>query len=161
MEIDKISVNLWVPEIFLLSALEMVLPVFSVLYKCNYYYYYYYYYYSYVPVEGWVIDLGIHGLLGSPGDAICLPAYDSEAIHAGKMSIGLAILVDGEEALRCSLHLSPKVLPNSSVYSSLQFALGAFVPVDYPTLLKSGVFILGGHQWVGDGDASFKVDLDP
>ena len=50
----------------------------------------------YVPVEGWVIDVDIHGLSDGPGDARCLPAYEGEAIHAGKMSCSLAMLVDGE-----------------------------------------------------------------
>ena len=70
---------------------------------------------SYVPVEGWVIDSAIHGLLEGHDDA-----YDGEAINAGKMSHSLTILVDGEGLLRCSLSLYPKVLPNSPMYSSLQ-----------------------------------------
>ena len=91
-----------------------------------------------------VIDLNIHGLLDSPGDAICLPAYDGEAIHADKMSHGLAVLVDregGSEVFFEPVLKGPSWFP----YVLLAICLGAFVPVDYPTLLDSWVFILGGH----------------
>ena len=40
-DLTQIQQILWVPQIFLLCTLEMVLPVYSALYKYNYYYYYY------------------------------------------------------------------------------------------------------------------------
>ena len=43
----------------------------------------------------------------------------------------------------------------------LTICLDAFVPVDYPTVLNSGVFVFGGRQQVADGVASLNVDLDP
>ena len=57
----------------------------------------------------------VHGLPDHPCSAMCLPAYDGEAVHTDRMSDGLAVLVDGG---RCSLSLSPKVLFNSTMYSS-------------------------------------------
>ena len=51
--------------------------------------------FSYVPVEGLVIDSDIHCLLHGPGGTKCLPAYNGEAVHTGKMSCGLSMLVDG------------------------------------------------------------------
>ena len=65
------------------------------------------------PVDEWVIITDAHGLLGSPGDAICLPTYYDETVHTERMSHSLAMLVDGEEAQRCSPGLC-------SIYSCLQ-----------------------------------------
>ena len=50
---------------------------------------------SYAPVEGWVINLDVHGLSDCPGGAMCLPAYDGAAVHIDRMSHGLAVLADG------------------------------------------------------------------
>ena len=36
----------------------------------------------------------IHGHQDDPGDAMSLPAYDGEAVHAGQMSFDLAMLVE-------------------------------------------------------------------
>ena len=36
-----------------------------------------------------------------------------------------------------------------------------FVTVDDPTLLQHRIFVLGGHQEVFDGCASFEIDLYP
>ena len=48
-----------------------------------------------VPAEGWDIDADKHGLLDGPGDAMCLFAYNGEAIHLDGVSCGLAVLADG------------------------------------------------------------------
>ena len=64
--------------------------------------------FSCVPVEGWVIDSDIHGLLDDPGGTLCLPAYDGEAVHTGNMYHDLAMLVDGEGVLMHSLNLSQR-----------------------------------------------------
>ena len=48
----------------------------------------------YVSVEGLVIDFDVQGLPDGSGGAICLPAFDSEAVHTGRMSCGLSMLVD-------------------------------------------------------------------
>ena len=45
---------------------------------------------SYVPTEGRVINSDVHGLPDGPGGAMCLPAYDGEAVHTDRMSLGLA-----------------------------------------------------------------------
>ena len=47
---------------------------------------------SYVPVKGWVINSDVDGLHDGPSGAMCLPAYDSEAVHTDRMSCGLAML---------------------------------------------------------------------
>ena len=62
-----------------------------------------------VPFEGWVIDADKHGLLDSLGDAVCLPAYNGEAVNIDGVPCGLAVLVDWKA-----------VLPDSPVSSSLQ-----------------------------------------
>ena len=37
-----------------------------------------------------------HGFLDGPGDAMCLPVHNGEAVHADLVSCGLAMLVNGE-----------------------------------------------------------------
>ena len=53
-------------------------------------------------VEGWIIDMDTHVLLDGPGDVMCLPAYNGEAVHIDGVSCGLVVLVDeggGSEVL--------------------------------------------------------------
>ena len=49
----------------------------------------------------------------------------------------------GEGALKCSLILSPSVLPDSPMYELGQFMLRALVMVDDASLVGSGVLVLG------------------
>ena len=49
----------------------------------------------------------------------------------------------GDGALMCSLYLSPKVLPDSPMYSSSQSTLPHLYLYYYSTLLKYGILILG------------------
>ena len=49
----------------------------------------------------------------------------------------------GEGALKCSLTLSPKDLPDSPIYALGQFIWGALVVVDDPCLIVFGVLVLG------------------
>ena len=51
--------------------------------------------FSYVSVEGWVIDSDVYGPCDGPGGAMCLPAYDGQAVHTARMSLDLAMWVDG------------------------------------------------------------------
>ena len=57
----------------------------------------------------------------------------------------------------------PKPVPKgpSQLPSVLLFTmcLSTFKPVEYPTLLGIGVFILGNHQRVIDGIVSLEVNL--
>ena len=50
---------------------------------------------SYVSVEGCVINLDVHGLHDGSSGAMCLPTYDGEAVHIERISLGLAVLLDG------------------------------------------------------------------
>ena len=78
--------------------------------------------FSQVPVEGWVIDADKHGLLNCPGDTVCLPVYNGETVHMDTVSFGLAVLVDRGGGSEVYFSLSPKVLPDSLIYSSSQSA---------------------------------------
>ena len=51
--------------------------------------------FSYIPVEGWVIDPGVHGLLDGPSDAMCLPVQDGKTVQFDWVTCGLAVLVNG------------------------------------------------------------------
>ena len=57
---------------------------------------------SIVPVKGWVINSDVHGFCDGPSGAMCFPAYDGEAVHTDRMSLELAMLVDGGGAIRFS-----------------------------------------------------------
>ena len=88
--------------------------------------------FSNVSVEGWAIDLDIHGLLDGPGGATCLPAYDGEAAHTGRISCGLAMLLDGGGGFYMFFEPFPKGPSQLPDVLLLTICLGAFVPVDYP-----------------------------
>ena len=60
----------------------------------------------------------------------------------------------GDGALRCSLSLSLKVLPDSP-------DVWAFKPVYDPTFFKFVVPVLGGHEKGFSGGIPFEMHLDP
>ena len=66
----------------------------------------------------------------------------------------------GDGALRCSLSLSPKVLPDSPIYSS-GHDVCAFKSIYDPTLLKFVVPVLEGHKKGFNGVGLFEIYLDP
>ena len=47
-----------------------------------------------VHIKGSVIHMDEHDLLNGPGDAVCLPVYNSETGYIYWMSCGLAVMVD-------------------------------------------------------------------
>ena len=70
-----------------------------------------------------------------------LPAYHDEAIHAGKISHDLAMLVDGEGGPELFFEPFPKG-PSQFPYVLLfAICLAVFVPVHYPSLLDSGLYL--------------------
>ena len=83
---------------------------------------------------------------------MCLPIHYGEVVvHTAVMRSGVCMVIEGEGALRCSINLSPKVLADSPMYSSLQLL----------NFLCNVIPILGGYQEVFDGVAFLEVDLDP
>ena len=64
--------------------------------------------FSYVHVEGWVIDQDVHSLLDGFSDAMCLPAYYGDTAHTDRMSLGLAVLIDGGGGNEVFFELIPK-----------------------------------------------------
>ena len=64
-----------------------------------------------VPAEGWIIDPYEQGFLDGPGNAVCLPTHNGKNVHTDK-SI--------QKTDHICISLSPKVLPNSPMYSSSQ-----------------------------------------
>ena len=54
----------------------------------------------------------------------------------------------GDGALRCSLNLSPKVLPESATYSSRQFDMWAFESIYDSTLLQFAIPVFGAYKGV-------------
>ena len=64
-----------------------------------------------VPVEGVVLHMDEHGLLDGPGMAVDLLVHYDELVCVHGVSFGGAVVMYGEEALKCSLTLSPKDMP--------------------------------------------------
>ena len=52
----------------------------------------------------------------------------------------------GEGALRCSLYLSPRVLPDSPMYCSVEVDARAFISVNDTTFGYLRVLVLGDHE---------------
>ena len=78
---------------------------------------------SSVPVKGWVIDPDVYGLLYGPCNVVCLPTHHGEVVHTDVMLRDVAMFIDRWRGPEVSLRLSPKVLVDSPVYSSLQSSL--------------------------------------
>ena len=90
--------------------------------------------FSYIPVEGWVIDPDVHGLLDGSSDTMCLPAYNNETVHTVRMPHGLALLEDEVVGFEMFFEPLPKdPFQFADILLLLPFCLGASVPVDYPT----------------------------
>ena len=70
-----------------------------------------------IPVEGWIIDPDVHGLLNGPCDVVHLPTLNGEVVHTAVMTCGVGMVKVGEGAQRCFPSLSPKVLVDSFIYS--------------------------------------------
>ena len=64
------------------------------------------------------------GFLDGPGMTVKLLVYNIELFWIQWMSCCGTVLVEGEGALRFSLTLSPKVLPDCPMYVSGQFMCG-------------------------------------
>ena len=62
--------------------------------------------------------------------------------------------------MRCSLNLSPKVLADSPIYSSITFHPVTLIPIDDATLLGDVFSVFGCHQEVFDCLASSKIYLN-
>ena len=61
----------------------------------------------------------IHSLLYGPGDTLGLHLHDGEIVQLDGMTCCVGVFIDEEETLRCSLNLSPKVLPLLLIYSTV------------------------------------------
>ena len=63
----------------------------------------------------------------------------------------------GEGALKCSLGLFPKVLPDYVLLITLHPV--TLVPTEYSTVLHDGILVLEDHKDF-DGITSFKINFD-
>ena len=115
--------------------------------------------FSYIPVEGWMIDLDLHGLLDGPSDAMCLPSYNKETVCTDRMSHVMAVLVDGGGGSEMFFEHILKGLSWFPHILLLTFCMSPFVPVDYPTFWMIESLSLGATNMLHDGVSSFKVDL--
>ena len=61
-----------------------------------------------VPIEGWIIDSDVHGLLDSSCDVVCLPTHNGEVVNPGMMTCGVGMVMDGERGPEMFLEPFPK-----------------------------------------------------
>ena len=73
---------------------------------------------AYVLIQGWTIDPYKHWFFYQPGEVLLLPTHYAEILKWGSMTRGVAVVLYGEGAFRCSLYLSQNVLDVSLKYSS-------------------------------------------
>ena len=71
-----------------------------------------------VSIEGWIIDLDVHGLHDGPCDVVQFHTHNGEVVQTSMMTCGVRRVTDGGRCLRCSFSLSLKVLANCPVYYS-------------------------------------------
>ena len=112
-----------------------------------------------VPIEGWIIDPDVHGLLNGPCDVVCLPTYYGEVFHTRMMTCGVGMVIDG----RMGPEIFPEPFLKGPCRSPCVFLITLSiksVPVDYSTFLCDVVPILGGHQEVPDSVASLEISMD-
>ena len=66
--------------------------------------------FAYVLIQGWTIDSYEHCFFYQPKEVLLLPTHYAEIFKLGSMTQGVAVVMYGEGAFRCSLYLSPNVL---------------------------------------------------
>ena len=86
----------------------------------------------YFPVEEWIIDPDVHGLLDGRSDVMCLSAYNGEAVHTDRMCHCLAVLIGGRGGSEVFIESIPKDPSQFPDIFLLTLHLGAFVHTDYP-----------------------------
>ena len=67
----------------------------------------------YFPIEGWALHTDEHGFLDDPGVTVSFLVYYVELFWVHWVTCGGAMVVYRRRALKCSLTLSPKYLPDS------------------------------------------------
>ena len=113
-----------------------------------------------VPVQGWIIDPKVHGLLDSPSGVVCLPAQYGEIVQTDSMPRGVTMIIDGGRGLEMFFHPFPKSPCRLPYILLVAIHLVTHIPVDYPIVSNINPF-LGGHKEIPDSVASFEMDLDP
>ena len=113
------------------------------------------------PIQGWIIDPDVYGLLDGPCDVVHLPTHYEEVINPDVMTCGVSMVIDGEK--------SPEMFPKPFLIGPCRFPYVlliilrsvTLVPVDYSTFQCDVFPVLWGHQEIPDGAASLDMDLDP
>ena len=68
--------------------------------------------------------MDVYSLLNVSNDSLWCPVNNDKTFRADWVSFRGAMLVDRGWGLKCSLSLSPKVLPDAPIYSSGQLICG-------------------------------------
>ena len=98
-----------------------------------------------VPVERWIIDPDVHGLLDDSCDVVHLPTY-SAVVHPGMMICVVGMVIDGGRSLEMFLEPFPR---SPCILSSVLLIIihpVTLVPVDYSPFLSDGIPILGATR---------------
>ena len=93
--------------------------------------------------------MDVYGLPDVPGDPLAFPVNNGKTFRAYGVSCGWLWWCIEDGALRCSLSLSPRVLPDSPIYSSRQLIRWHVMD----SALRSSVSL--GDREVGPGRGQF------
>ena len=70
-----------------------------------------------VPVEGWIIDPNVHGLLYGPCDVVHLPSYYGEVVHIDVMTSDVGMVINMERGPKVFLEHFLRGPCRSPIYS--------------------------------------------
>ena len=115
---------------------------------------------SNVPIEGWIFDSDIYGLLDGPCDVVHLPTHYGKVIYTGVMTCVVSMIVDGgRDPKMFPLHLPTGPCRLTYVFLTTVYSV-TLVPIDYSASLCDIVPVLGSQLEVPDCLTFLEIDLD-
>ena len=101
-----------------------------------------------VPVEIWIIDPDVHGLLDGPCNVVWLPAHNGEAVYLVMIACDAGMVIDGRRSPEMFLKPFPKGPYKFPCVLLITLQPITFKPIYYSTLLCNVFLALRGHQEV-------------
>ena len=112
-----------------------------------------------IPVQGWIIGPYKMCFFYCSFEVLILPSHYTEVSYVGVVTRGVGVVKYQRGCLLMFLEpLTKHPWGFSNVFLITVHPITP-VSVDDPTFLHNWIFVLGDHQEVLDGIASFKIDL--
>ena len=97
-------------------------------------------------VQGWIVDPYVYNFLYQPHEVLILPPHYTKVVQCSAMTCDVTVVIDWGGHLRCSLNLSPNVLADSPIYSSLHSTLSHLYLYMMPLFLEMWSLSLGATR---------------